>query len=299
MGAYAPKWVGNSYDAGSFNIGKKFWRNGGDEANLLERIVREALILGIDRWKVIVRVNENNSDTYYLKECLGDVEGRVTKRSIRKGTRVWEIVEDDFTRGWTRVDDYVAYCGNSEGIQLHSRPLYAIRAEARGYGGYTTGRGDTWIRVQTFDPNEMLVHMVPQSGTQVYISPGASKTKLENSGFNIVWSPEDAPGPEPEPEPEPEPVPVETMSESDEDAFGQFAPGVPGHGGVEDDDETDGPVLATVKRNKSVSLSPRVMETSDLSSETAALWNRECRSEPQVSAWLPDSQEDIEFWNNW
>jgi hypothetical protein len=123
-------------------------------------------------------------------------------------------------------------------------------------------------------------------------------------------------------------VGVEPVSESDEDAFGQFAPGVPGHGGVEEDDETDRPVLATVKRtpdfprqehvvvrdvgfgdiggarwgrrgNKPVSLSPRVMEASNLSSETAALWNRECRSYAGVSAWLPDSEKDIEFWNNW
>ena len=64
--------------------------------------------------------------------------------------------------------------------------------EANEYGGYITAQRATmvecWIRVQTRNPNDLLLNMTPEKGSVVYLSPGASIDFIRNSGFACVWS---------------------------------------------------------------------------------------------------------------
>ena len=64
--------------------------------------------------------------------------------------------------------------------------------EANEYGGYITAQRPTmvecWIRVQTRNPNDLLLNMTPEKGSVVYLSPGASIDFIRNSGFACVWS---------------------------------------------------------------------------------------------------------------
>jgi hypothetical protein len=95
------------------------------------------------------------------------------------------------TRGWTKVEDHTAYSGMGEGLRA-IRGWHKFTTEASEWGGYVTGRGQWWIRVQTRNPNDLLKNMTPQEGSMVYISPGASIELIKESGYACVWSPEDA-----------------------------------------------------------------------------------------------------------
>ena len=119
-------------------------------------------------------------------------------------TKVWAVV----TRGWTKVEDHTAYCGQAEGLQpgdamqagIHGHRIGKrfhhvkpeIIEEARKYGGYATREETCWIRVQTRNPNDLLENMTPQEGSAVYISPGASIDLIRNSGYSCVWSDDDS-----------------------------------------------------------------------------------------------------------
>jgi len=100
------------------------------------------------------------------------------------------------TRGWTKVEDHTAYTGQAEGLQPPDEvwsggrgPEVARFLKAAGeYGGYVTGRGQCWIRVQTRNPNDLLKNMTQEKGSVVYISPGASIDLIKKSGYACVWS---------------------------------------------------------------------------------------------------------------
>jgi hypothetical protein len=98
------------------------------------------------------------------------------------------------TRGWTKVEDHTAYTGQAEGLQPDEvwsggRKHGARFLKAAGeYGGYVTGRGQCWIRVQTRNPNDLLKNMTQEKGSVVYISPGASIDLIKKSGYACVWS---------------------------------------------------------------------------------------------------------------
>jgi hypothetical protein len=98
------------------------------------------------------------------------------------------------TRGWTKVEDHTAYIGQAEGLQPREENVMLREEGARflkaagEYGGYVTGRGQCWIRVQTRNPNDLLKNMTQDKGSVVYISPGASIDLIKKSGYACVWS---------------------------------------------------------------------------------------------------------------
>ena len=186
-----------------------------------EEVLREEnkklLLAELERNKVAAVTAENYELAISIRDKIDEIlaPGLPTHSSLF--IKFMTTSKKTKTLGWTKIMDYTAYSGQEEGSTrswsrkpgsgLSSRPgdrqregggqkyHRDLRNKSSGYGGYITkGCGhhpEAWIRVQTTDPNELLKNMNKESGSAVYISPGADIELLKMSGFEIIWATED------------------------------------------------------------------------------------------------------------
>jgi hypothetical protein len=184
-----------------------------------EEVLREEnkklLLAELERNKVAAVTAENYELAISIRDKIDEILAPGLPTHIPSFIKFMTTSKKTKTLGWTKIMDYTAYINQAKGLvemgwsQLSGRTRregFAItqrgdgeryfhrdlRNLSSGYGGYITkGASQAWIRVQTTDPNELLKNMNKESGSAVYISPGADIELLKMSGFEIIWATED------------------------------------------------------------------------------------------------------------
>ena len=171
-----------------------------------EEVLREEnkklLLAELERNKVAAVTAENYELAISIRDKIDEILAPGLPTHIPSFIKFMTTSKKTKTLGWTKIMDYTAYINKVEGRVTHtyhhpwSQAAYHehLMNRSRGYGGYITKGHDgksAWITVQTTDPNELLKNMHKESGSAVYISPGADIELLKMSGFEIIWATED------------------------------------------------------------------------------------------------------------